>query len=187
MVKFSSLVLWPVWLSFFLFNCGTQLNSSRKTQYTFIEWNSTLQDSLRISFSIDSIFKPGPKGITCSDDGSSCYVFKSDSCEITMNQWILFKEYPRKSLETMGESFKIKLKGAFPEAVIQEPEIISSTMLKGIMTESTVADRYIIGYHGVNEEMFLDFNIQLISLDSKKNYKDILLSLINSMSIQRKE
>jgi len=182
MTKVSLLVVSLILLSYFFINCGNYSVNDKKT-YSFIEWNPYLKDSIKTTFLLDSTFAPSPHGITCFDDGSTCHVFDYNSCKITIN-YGPFTKGPINSSKHAGEGHINKIMDAYPNAKISQQKIFKSGMLEGVMTESVISDLYRIDYDGCNEEMLMAFNIHLEAKDRQLNYSDIVVSLINSISIE---
>ena len=175
------------------FVCGT-MNCDKNSAgdeifYTFTDWNRSLMDSINVSFSIDSVFKPVSCGMDRFDDSRKCYAFGHKDCKITINYWIIPKAVaPTLELFTKwSETRIIQIREVYPERGIKQPKRIEADALDGMMIESSEPGLRAVNYVGHNKEMYMSFDIRLETSDTTMNAYDILLSLVESISIQKKK
>lgn len=166
-------------------NCD-KYSTSDRDYYSFREWNSSLGDSLIVTFSIDTIFKPVSSGMDCFDEGDPCHTFGNYNTKISMN----YSTYPKRNVfESLAERGEIKtwqIRDAYPEQSISRPKITKLGMLDGVMVESSSSNFHLVDYAGYNKEMYMWFDIKVKSRDTTLDVKNILLSLVRSISIHKK-
>ena len=96
------------------------------------------------------------------------------------------KNYFLQTIDNRGRNKKNQIEDAYPERKILEPKLLRIGMFDAVVIESSALNHSSINFVGYNKAMYMDFDINVETEDQKLDGMDILLLLVNSISIQRK-
>lgn len=153
--------------------------------YTFTIKNHHTQDSIMVSFRVDSAFCNRSFSAGCWTNSNKCYnLGVNENCHLNFNYWSLRKgdvidfklAYKRDSINS---------KDAYPGRILAPETYINSSELQGMIVQYYLGNTWHIVYHGKCEKYNAYIMINLTTIANECDIEAILLNIIESIEIKK--
>lgn len=153
-------------------------------QYTFLIKNQYSEDTLSVSFVVDSSFQQASFGADCWTDSDKCYGFiKNGKCYFHLNCWNI-RSSGITSLDKVYRRDSINTNDAYRGRVISKPKYCKSKAHESMILEYWYDNSWDIIYYKDFLQKNISIRIAITTLDNVCDIKETVLSIAESIEVR---